>query len=136
MANYKVEEVEGIGPVRSEKLKNVGINTTDALLLHSKTPKSRKDLAEKAGLSEHEILKFANMVDLFRINGIGSEYSSLLEAAGVHTVLELAQRNVENLTARLQEVNEVKKMTRHVPGVNEVNQWIDQAKTLPRVLEY
>ncbi|MFQ3577056.1 MAG: DUF4332 domain-containing protein, partial [Cytophagales bacterium] len=96
MANYKIEEIEGIGPVLGEKFRSVGVNNTDTLLENTKTPKQRKELAEKTGIDEKKILKFANMVDLFRVKGIGSEFSELLEASGVDTVPELAQRNAEN----------------------------------------
>lgn len=136
MANYKIEDLEGIGPVLGEKFRAAGINNTDALLANTKTPKQRKELAEKTGISEKQILKFANMVDLYRINGIGSEFAELLEAAGVDTVPELAQRNPENLTKKMEEVNAEKKLTRRNPSLSEVTKWIEQAKTLPRVLEY
>lgn len=76
------------------------------------------------------------MADLYRISGIGSEYAELLEAAGVDTVPELAQRNAANLTTALAAANERKKLTRRVPNEAEVTKWIDQAKKLPRVLQY
>jgi len=41
-----------------------------------------------------------NHADLCRIDGVGSEYADLLEAAGVDTVPELAQRNAANRTPR------------------------------------
>ena len=136
MANYKIEEIEGIGAVFGAKLREVGINSTDKLLAGTKTRKQRKDLAESTGISDKLILKFANMADLFRINGIGEEFSELLEVAGVDTVPELATRNAENLTAKMEEVNAAKKLTRRTPSLKEVEKWIDEAKTLPRVLEY
>ena len=136
MANHKIEEVEGIGPAIGEKLRGAGVPTTEALLEGSKTPGQRKALAEAAGLSEKQILKFANMVDLFRIHGVGSEYAELLEAAGVDTVPELAQRNAENLAAKLAAVNEEKSLTRRVPSEAEVAKWVEEAKTLPRMIEY
>ena len=136
MANYKVEEIEGIGEKLGAKLREAGINSTDKLLAGTKTKKQRKDLAEATGISEKLILKFANMADLFRINGIGQEFSELLEVAGVDTVVELATRNAENLTAKMEEVNAVKKLTRRTPSLKEVEKWIAEAKTLPRVLEY
>ena len=101
MANYKIEEIEGIGEKLGAKLREVGINSTDKLLEGTKTKKQRKNLSESAGISEKLILKFANMADLFRINGIGQEFSELLEVAGVDTVPELATRNAENLTAKM-----------------------------------
>jgi predicted flap endonuclease-1-like 5' DNA nuclease len=136
MANYKIEEIEGIGPVIGDKLRQTGINSTDKLLENTKTSKQRKNLVEATGISEKLILKFANMADLFRIHGLGQEYTELLEAAGVDTVPELAQRNAENLAVKLEEVNAEKKLTRRVPSLKEVEQWVVEAKKLPRVLEY
>ena len=136
MANYKIEEIEGIGEKMGAKFREAGINSTEKLLEGTETKKQRKDLAEATDISEKLVLKFANMADLFRINGIGEEYSELLEAAGVDTVPELAMRNAENLTAKMEEVNEKKKLVRRTPSLKEVEKWIDEAKTLPRVLEY
>ena len=136
MANYKIEEIEGIGEKMGAKFREAGINSTDKLLAGTKTKKQRKDLAESTGISEKLVLKFANMADLFRISGIGEEYSELLEVAGVDTVPELAMRNAENLTAKMEEVNEKKKLVRRTPSLKEVEKWIEEAKTLPRALEY
>lgn len=136
MATYKVEEIEGIGPALGEKLRAVGINTVDKLLEKAATKKQRQSLAEETGISEKLILKFTNMADLFRLNGVGQEYAELLEVAGVDTVPELAQRNAANLTAKMEEINEAKNLTRKTPSVLEVEKWIAQAKELPRVIEY
>lgn len=136
MANYKIEEIEGIGPVMGEKLREAGVNTTDKLLESTQTPKQRKELAEATGISPKLILRFANMADLFRINGVGQEYAELLEAAGVDTVPELAQRNAENLTAKMEEVNEEKKLVRRTPSLASVEKWVEEAKSFPRVLTY
>ncbi len=136
MTNAKIEDVEGIGPVMGEEFRAAGIKDTDALLENTRTPRERKDLSAKTGIPEAQILKFANMVDLFRIKGIGPEYSQLLEAAGVDTVPELARRNAANLTQALHAVNEEKNLTRRLPTEAEVTKWVEQAKTLPRMLEY
>lgn len=136
MANYKIEDLEGVGEALGQKFREAGIKDTDALLTNSKKPAQRKHLAEKTGISEKMILKFANMVDLYRINGIGSEYSELLEAAGVDTVPDLARRNPQNLAQKMAEVNEVKKLARRIPTENEISKWVEQAKKLPRILEY
>lgn len=136
MANYKIEDVEGIGPVLGEKFRSAGVKDTDALLKSALTPGQRKALAERTGLSEARVLKFANMVDLYRISGVGSEYAELLEVAGVDTVPELARRNAANLTAAMAAVNQEKNLTRQVPTESEVTKWIEQAKGLPRMLEF
>ena len=136
MANYPIQDVEGIGPANAAKLEAAGVKNTDALLNASKTPADRKALAEKTGIGDKQILKWANMVDLYRVKGIGSEYSELLEAAGVDTVPELATRNAANLAAKMIEVNDAKSLTRSVPSEKVVAGWIDHAKTLDRALQY
>lgn len=136
MANKKINDVEGIGPVIGEKLNNAGVADTDSLLNQAKTPALRKALAAKAGLTEKQLLRFANMVDLYRISGVGSEYADLLEAAGVDTVPELARRRADNLTTAMAELNATKKLVRRVPTEAEVTKWVEQAKGLPRMLEY
>jgi predicted flap endonuclease-1-like 5' DNA nuclease len=136
MANRKIENVEGIGPVLGDKFRAAGVKDTDALLKSTLTAAQRKALAEQTGLAEARILKFANMADLYRISGVGSEYSELLEAAGVDTVPELAQRNAANLVQAMTAVNQAKKLTRQVPTEAEVSKWIEQAKSLPRMIEH
>ncbi len=136
MANYKIEEVEGIGPAFGAKLKEAGVTTTDKYFQACRTKADRKALAEKTGLDEGKILKWANMTDLFRIKGVGAQYAELLEAAGVDTVKELAQRNAENLAEKMAEVNAAKKLVRLVPSLKSVQKWVAEAKELPRGLEY
>lgn len=132
----KITAVEGIGEVYAQKLREVGIRTTEALLAAGATPKGRKELEEKTGISHKLILEWVNHVDLFRIKGVGEEYSDLLEEAGVDTVPELAQRNPENLYLALEKTNEAKKLVRRLPTLAQVADWIEQAKNLPRVVTY
>ena len=134
MAN--VAEIEGVGPAYAEKLDGAGVGTVEALLDQGATPQSRKALAEKADISEHLILKWVNHADLFRIKGVAGEYAELLEAAGVDTVVELAQRNATNLQAKMFELNEAKPLVRRVPSESEVQGWVEEAKTLPRRVSY
>jgi predicted flap endonuclease-1-like 5' DNA nuclease len=114
----------------------VGIRTTEALLKQGATAKGRAELAEQTDISERLILTWVNHVDLYRIKGVGGEYAELLEAAGVDTVPELAQRNAENLYQKLLAVNEEKNLVRRPPGQEQVGEWVEQAKKLPRVIEY
>jgi len=136
MAQYKIEDVEGIGSAYGEKLRSAGVKNTDELLSAGKTKKGRADLAQKTGISESLILKWVNMVDLYRINGIGSEFSELLEASGVDTVKELKHRVAANLVKKMTEVNTEKSLTRRVPTESVVADWIEQAKKLPAAVEY
>jgi predicted flap endonuclease-1-like 5' DNA nuclease len=129
-------DVEGIGPKYAEKLKAVGIRTTDKLLKVGATPKGRKELVEKSGIGHELILKWVNNADLYRIKGVGSEYAELLEAAGVDTVVELAKRVPQHVVDAMAEANKKHKMVRRLPVLKEVVKWVDQAKKLPRVISY
>ena len=132
----KVIAIEGVGDVYEQKLFEVGIRTTEALLSAGSSPKGRDELAEKTGISGKLILEWVNRADLFRVKGIGEEYSDLLEAAGVDTVPELAQRNAANLYAKLAETNLAKKLVRRLPSQSQVADWVEQAKGLPRAIDY
>ena len=132
----KIIDVEGIGKVYAEKLKEAGLSTVEALLKKGASPQGRKEIEEKTGISHKLILEWVNLADLFRIKGIGEEYSDLLEEAGVDTVVELAQRNAENLHQKLVEINQQKKLVRQVPSLSQVTKWVEQAKILPRVVIY
>ena len=136
MANMKIDAVEGIGPAYAAKLQEAGINDTDAYLEKACAPAGRKELEAATGISGKLILKWANMVDLFRISGVGAEFAELLECSGVDTVKELRNRNAANLATKMAEVNEEKKLTRAVPSEKQVTDWIEQAKGLPPKIEH
>jgi predicted flap endonuclease-1-like 5' DNA nuclease len=129
-------EVEGIGESYAKKLLKVGIKTVEKLLAEGATPKGRKGIADKAGIAESLVLEWVNHVDLFRIKGVASEYSDLLEEAGVDTVVELANRNPANLFKMMAETNQKKDLVRKMPTEAQVKDWVDQAKKLPRVVSY
>lgn len=129
-------DIEGIGSVYQKKLKAIGVATTEKLLELGATPKGRKELAEKTGIGEALILEWVNHSDLYRIKGAGSEYSDLLEEAGVDTVVELSKRVAKNLYEKMVEVNAAKKLVRKLPVEKQVADWIEQAKKLPRKVSY
>lgn len=134
MAN--IVDIEGIGEVYAAKLTESGIGTIEGLLEAGKDKTGRQALAEKTGISETHILNWVNRADLARISGIGTQYADLLEHAGVDSVPELAQRNPENLQAKMEEVNSQKNLVNRVPSLSEVTSWVDQAKSLPRVVTH
>ncbi|WP_407334054.1 DUF4332 domain-containing protein [Enterovibrio sp. 27052020O] len=132
----KLVDIEGIGGTYAEKLEAIGVTTIEQLLEKGAQPSGRKSLAEDSGISGKLILKWINRADLARIKGISTQYADLLECAGVDTVPELAQRNAANLTAKMAEVNEEKNLVRQLPGESKVEDWIAQAKDLPRAIHY
>jgi predicted flap endonuclease-1-like 5' DNA nuclease len=133
----KIEEVEGIGPVYAGKLGAAGVGSTDDLLERGAKPSGRKALEDATGIDHALILEWVNHVDLMRIDGVGSEYSDLLEAAGVDSPAELARRNAANLATTVQEVVAARPgIVRRIPSESELQDWIDQSAKLPKVVEH
>lgn len=137
MAIEKLKDIEGIGAAVGKKLRAAEVKGTESLLAQSVSVSQREKLAEVSMLSGQRILKFANMADLYRVRGIGSEYSELLEASGVDTVPDLARRSAENLVKRMFEVNAQEKLTRRVPthrGCDQVDHGGQEAIASPHLL--
>ena len=132
----QLSAIEGIGEKFSLKLTSAGIRSLENLLQTCSKKKERKKLAQETGISEKLILNWVNRADLARIKGVGTQYADLLEVAGVDTVPELAQRNPENLHAKMLEINDQKKLVRKTPTVKQVQDWVTQAKVLPRIITH
>ena len=132
-----VIDVEGIGPAYAEKLVAVGIINTDDLLTAGSSRAGREKLADSSGISQDLILAWVNRVDLMRIPGVGTQYSDLLEMAGVDSPAELAQRNPANLAQTFQEAVAARPGTvRRIASEAEIAEWIEAAKAMPRVVEH
>jgi predicted flap endonuclease-1-like 5' DNA nuclease len=132
----RISDIEGIGPAYAKKLNEAGVKTTDDLLKAGATAKDREELEKKTGIGGKLILEWVNLADLYRIKGVGQEYSDLLEESGVDTVVELAKRVPENLHAKMAEVNVAKNLVNRLPHMSSVKDWVEQAKKLKRVVEY
>ena len=137
-----IDTIEGIGLAKAKKLRAAGIRSCEALLKRGATKKGRNEVADATGFSAGSILEWVNRADLMRVKGVGSEYSDLLEAAGVDTVKELRRRSPANLTTKMIEVNDAKikrtkkSIVRQVPAQSMVERWVAHAKTLPPVVTH
>ena len=137
MASYKISEIEGIGPKYAAMLQKAGVRSVNDLLKKGAAAKGRREIAAASGIDQKIILKWVNMADLFRVKGIGQEYSELLEKAGVDTVKELRNRNAANLHAKMAEVNSAgRALVRQLPGKKSVESWVDQAKKMDPKVTY
>ena len=132
----KVVDIEDVGPVFAQKLQTAGISTVEALLKVGTTSEGRKELAAKSGIDQDKILSWVNFADLYRIKGVGSEYSQLLEVAGVDTVVELSKRVPAKLFKKMAETNAEKQLVRREPSLKEIESWVEQAKKFERVIKY
>ena len=133
----KIEDVEGIGPTFAQTLAAVGVATTDDLLERGGTTAGRDKLSGETGISTRLLLEWVNHADLMRLDGVGPEYADLLEAAGVDSCAELAQRNAANLAMTFQELDAARPNTvRQVPSEETVAGWIAQAGRLEAVVSH
>jgi predicted flap endonuclease-1-like 5' DNA nuclease len=133
---YPISEIDGLSAYLASKLKALGIRTTDGLLEATRTFKGRKALSAKTGISEQQLLEWANFSDYMRIPGMGKAKVGLVRAAGVTTVRELAHRNPSRLAQSMKEVNVRRKLVRVLPSEKSVEQLIAQARKLPPKITY
>ena len=133
---YPISEIDGLTAIAASKLKSLGIRTTEGLLEATRTVKGRKAIAARTGISEQQLLEWANFSDYMRIPGMGKAKVGLVRAAGVTTVRELALRNPARLAQNMKEVNTRRKLVRILPSEKSVEQLIAQARKLQPKISY
>ncbi len=129
-----VEKIEGIGRIYGYRLRKTGIGSINDLLNASSTRKDRYQLAKKVGVSHSKLLRWVNRADFFRINGIGKQYSSLLEESGVNSVRDLSQRDPYRLYMQMKKINWEKNLVKRTPPYNKVKAWVEHAKGLRQII--
>lgn len=136
VALVSLKTIEGICPDSRGKLFDVSIKTSSALLKRCGAQLGRRSVASETGISEQLILGWVKRVDLMRVRGIGSEYSDLLEASGVETIIDLRGRKPANLAETMAEVNRQaiktrrRSIVRRAPSEAEVERWVAHASEL------
>jgi predicted RecB family nuclease len=133
---YPISDIEGMSAFAASKLKSLGIRTTDALLEAARNVRGRKALSSRTGISEQQLLAWANVSDYMRIPGMGKAKVNLMRAAGVTTVRELAHRNPARLAQNMKEVNTRRRLVRVLPSEKSVEQLIAQARKLQPKISY
>jgi Domain of unknown function (DUF4332) len=131
-----IADLDCIDPDVVDRLKSVGIRTSDKLLDAAKSLRGRKTLAEKTGIDEKSLLSLANRIDRMRVKGIGQDYAKLLQIAGVDTIRELKYRNPKRLAEAMAAANAKRKLVRVLPSERTVGRWIEHAKKLPLKISY
>jgi len=133
---YPLSAIDGLSAYSASKLKSLGIRTAEALLEAARTVKGRKELATKTGISEQQLLEWANFSDHMRIRGMGKAKIGLIRAAGVTTVRELGLRNPARLAQSMKEANTRRKLVRVLPSEKSVEQLIERARKLSPKISY
>jgi hypothetical protein len=133
---YSISKIEGINRDAASKLKSVGIRTTEALLEAAHTVRGRKALAGRTGISEQQLLEWANIADCMRVPGMGTAKALLLRASGVNTLREFTLRNPARLAQNMKDANSKRKLVRVLPSEKSVGQLIEEARKLPFKISY
>jgi predicted flap endonuclease-1-like 5' DNA nuclease len=134
--SYSLSAIAGIGPAMTARLKALGIRTTEKLLEASQSAKGRRLLAEKLGVDEQTVLRWANLTDRMRIKGVREPYAELLKDAGVDTVRELKYRNPGRLAQAMADANARHKRVQLLPSETRVGHWIEAARKLDPKIKY
>jgi predicted flap endonuclease-1-like 5' DNA nuclease len=128
-------EIRGLTDSILKSLKKQGVTDTTTLLEVTRTPQRRDELSASTGLNVTLLLQLARRADLTRIKGIGRVYCDLLEEINVNTVKDLARQEADDLHPQLIKVNAVRQFTQRPPSLEQIRDFVAQAKALPDVLE-
>jgi hypothetical protein len=134
--SYPLTDIEGIDDGVAALLKSAGVRSSEALLNAAASAAGRRGLAAETGLSEKQLLVWANLAHLMTIRGVNRGYAGLLHKSGVETVKELRYRNPAKLAAAMAQLNKARKVVRVLPSERRVVRWIDHAKKLPLKITY
>jgi nucleotidyltransferase/DNA polymerase involved in DNA repair len=131
-----ISDIEGIVPGMELKLKQVGIRSINQLLEKCATKEDRQKIGEKIGTDEATILKWVNTADLYRVKGLGSEYSQLLERIGISTIFDLKQTSPYYLLEKMNHVNRSNRLVRRMPHLKKIEEIVEYAKMLDQKVSY
>ncbi len=133
---YRIETLPGIGQEEARALRAAQVTTVARLLRECAVPAHRNRLAQKTGIAEESLLRWASAAELLRIKGIGPQYSELLERSGVGGLGMLRQRDHQELTRQMDEINQLKNIARQAPSVVQVRRWVREARELPLIVQH
>lgn len=94
---HPVEDIEGIGAIYGEKLRNAGVYTTDRLC-YEKT----ETLADKVGVPRKTVETWKAMSELVKVKGVGPQYAEAMARAGINGIADLKRRRPAGLAEQVQ----------------------------------
>ena len=130
-----VSKLRGISLDVRIKLKRQGVSYTHQLLREAGSAERCQRLAARSRIDEATLTRLVRRADLARIKGIGAIFADMLEMIGVDQVADLAAQDPSDLHARLHDLNAAERLARRSPTPDEVQQWIAQARALPRLAD-
>jgi hypothetical protein len=132
-----IEAIEDIGVRHQARLKAADLRSCRSLLEAGATKRGRKVISETVGVAENRVLEWIHKADMMRVNGISTQYSELLEAAGIDSIRKLRRSRSAQLHKALANANDShrKPLVKRMPSQNQLSDWIRQAKGLPHIVK-
>lgn len=125
-----VTDIVGVDARAGSKLRRAGVATVSDMWTHAGDRPGRSELSGATGIEADRLADWAHKADLMRVKAIGPRYAALLEAAGVTSLKQLRRRSPESLHEALVEANRSAKVVDAVPGVGQIEDWIDKANLI------
>jgi len=128
----KIIEIEGVGDKYAKDLEKAGIADVEDLI--KITWSGLKELAESTKISLKLLEKWQDQAELMIIDGVGPEYSEVLNLVGIDSTKELAYRSPEKTLEKIVAHDKENPDTiRNLPEVAQIKGWIDEAKKINNV---
>lgn len=129
-----VSKLRGISFEVRAKLKRYGVTYTHQLLAAAGAAGQRRQFAARSGIEEETLGRLTRRADLARIKGVGAIFADMLELLGVDRVGTLAVQDPVVLHDALYELNSTERFARRAPTPDEVDDWVSQARVLPKLV--
>ncbi|MFV9505820.1 MAG: DUF4332 domain-containing protein [Oscillochloridaceae bacterium umkhey_bin13] len=130
----KLKSIASLNPELVKQLATIDILDNATLLQRGAYPEGRAELCASAGIDHLQLLQALYLMDLERIDGVSWVTGSLLTAAGVTTVPDLAFRVAEDLMPQLQRANAELGLVKRLPTAKALKGWIEHARGLPQAI--
>ncbi len=126
---WPLTDLPGMSAQDYQKLYDVEIESTAALLKRTQTLAKQRQLAEKLQLSDRWVRKWMALAELSHLRSVGCQHCGLLLHAGVTSVAQLSTMNPSVLHRHILRL-QVSTMQRRdlCPNAGAVAQWIQEAK--------
>jgi len=133
-----IQDMRVFTTFEKDAFSRLDISTTLDLLERMKTRSLRDRLRKETGIKSRRINDLANYVDLMRISTVSEDFAVLLEDVGIDSVPELASRNPDNLFNNSIVPYDTSRHTliTRKPDIELVREWVTEAGTLPKAIEY
>ncbi len=131
-----LREMVGVDDESVEKLEAIGITHSKHLFDRGRTKEARERLSASSGVPMDELLVLVKLSDLARIRGLGGAFVRLFYEAGADTIESLSKWKPEKLSQAVVKLNKEREITKWVPSLKDVKQYVEMASALAKVIRY